>query len=531
METTQVKLTQVKINNENPRSITTDKFNKLVNSLLVFPKMLSIRPVVVDKQKVALGGNMRLQALKEIAKMSVQDIAVRLTEIADYATKTEAEKQIILSHWEQWLSNPTVEIVDASNLSEDEKKQFIIKDNVSFGNWDYDALANSWDNLSLQDWGMDVWNNMPTMGEENENDSNEDSKELKEDDFDANTNIIQRCSLGDVWQMGEHLLLCGDSTNPLDINKLMDNQKADLVFTDPPYGMGKENVGVLNDNLNFNDLLEFNKKWIPLTFETLKDNGSWYCWGIDEPLMDIYSNILKPMIKQNRITFRNLITWDKGSGQGQMSEGFRMYPIADEKCLFVMMGVQGFNTNADNYFEGWEPIRSYLENEKNKMGWNEKDITEITGVTTCARHYFNKSQWEFPTETHYKALQAAAKGNGFKREYDEIKREYYATRAYFNNVHDNMNNVWHFGKTTPEERKECGGHATPKPLALCGRAIKSSSREGDIVLDVFGGSGSTLIACEHLNRKCRIIELTPKYCDVIIQRWENFTGGKAKKIN
>ena len=94
-----------------------------------------------------------------------------------------------------------------------------------------------------------------------------------------------------------------------------------------------------------------------------------------------------------------------------------------------------------------------------------------------------------------------------------------------------MNNVWHFGKTSGEERELCGGHATPKPIALCSRGIKSSSREGEIVLDLFGGSGSTLIACEQLNRKCYMMELDPKYCDVIIKRYENLTGKKAVKMN
>ena len=158
MKTTQAKLSQVKINGDNPRTITTAKFNKLVDSLLVFPKMLGIRPVVVDKTKVALGGNMRLQALKEIAKMTQDNISERLSTIKDYISKTEAEKQIIVQYWSEWLANPTVEIVDASNLTEEEKKQFIIKDNVAYGNWDYDALANGWDNSALQDWGMDVWN-------------------------------------------------------------------------------------------------------------------------------------------------------------------------------------------------------------------------------------------------------------------------------------------------------------------------------------------------------------------------------------
>lgn len=180
METTQVKLSQVKINGENPRTITTDKFNKLVDSLLVFPKMLSIRPVVVDKTKTALGGNMRLQALKEIAKMSKDAISSRLQGIKDYATKTDAEKQLIVNHWDKWLSAPTVEIVDASNLSEEEKKQFIIKDNVSFGNWDYDVLANSWDNISLQDWGMDVWDTSNPFEESNDV-AEREKKDLSDD--------------------------------------------------------------------------------------------------------------------------------------------------------------------------------------------------------------------------------------------------------------------------------------------------------------------------------------------------------------
>ena len=93
-----------------------------------------------------------------------------------------------------------------------------------------------------------------------------------------------------------------------------------------------------------------------------------------------------------------------------------------------------------------------------------------------------------------------------------------------------MNNVWHFSKTSGEERETAGGHATPKPIALCSRAIKSSSREGEIVLDVFGGSGSTLIACEQLNRKAYLMELEPKWCDVIVKRWENFTNKKAIKL-
>ena len=333
---------------------------------------------------------------------------------------------------------------------------------------------------------------------------------------------------GDIWLLGRHRLLCGDATVAADVERLMNGKKADMVFTDPPYGMKKENEGVLNDNLNYDDLLEFNKKWIPLSFDALKENGSWYCWGMDEPLMDIYSEILKPMIKSQKITFRNLITWDKGHGQGQLSCEFRMYPIADEKCLFVMCGVQGFNNNADNYFEGWTPIVEYLEKQRQIMGWTIKDTKRIAGHSEKSGcHWFDKSQWMMPTEETYRKWQSAAKGDAFKKEYDELKKEYYATRAWFNNTHDNMNNVWHFDRAGKEERESAGGHATPKPIALCSRAIKSSSREEEIVLDLFGGSGSTLIACEQLNRICYMMEIAPVYCDVIVKRWENFTGQRA----
>jgi len=107
---------------------------------------------------------------------------------------------------------------------------------------------------------------------------------------------------------------------------------------------------------------------------------------------------------------------------------------------------------------------------------------------------------------------------------DELKKDFYEGRSYFDNTHDNMNNVWHFDRTGNDERELTGGHVTPKPIALCSRAIKSSSREGEIVLDVFGGSGSTLIACEQLNRTCYMMELDPKYVQVILQRYINLKG-------
>lgn len=447
-------------------------------------------PIVIDENNVILAGHTRLKALKKLK-------------------------------WKE------VECVRKTGLTEEQKKKYRILDNKTneLAEWDFDLLEEEIDGLDFDgfDFGFDF-------------NSGEDDAEIIEDEppevDEENEPIIQR---GDIWQLGDHRLMCGDSTDALNINILMQGKKADLVFTDPPYGMKKEKDGVANDNLNYDDLLAFNKQWIPLTFDALKENGSWYCWGRDEPLMDIYSEILKPMIRENKITFRNLITWDKGNGQGQLSEDFRMYPIADEKCLFVMLGQQHLHGTQDEWTGEFDWLLNYLNTELEKIGLKKgRKYEEFMGSTNKSQHHLSKSHFGLMQKEDYLKLQDEAQRQGvkaFEREYDEIKREYYSARAYFDNTHDNMNNVWHFGKTSGEERELTGGHATPKPIALCSRAIKSSSREGEIVLDVFGGSGSTLIACEQLNRKAYLMELEPKWCDIIVKRWETFTGKKAVKIN
>ena len=423
-----------------------------------------------------------------------------------------------------------------SGLTEAQKKAYIIADNKMALNagWDDELLKIELENLKELDFDLELTGF--NVDELDDIFQAKEEQEVVEDDFDIEPPEEPKAKLGDIYQLGNHRLMCGDSTKEEDVAKLMNGIKADMVFTDPPYGMKKENDGVANDNLNYDDLLEFNKKWIPITFNNLKDNGSWYCWGIDEPLMDIYSNILKPMAKENKITFRNLITWDKGNGQGQLSGEFRMYPIADEKCLFVMCGNQIYGRDKSTWYGEFEKIRQYMKKEIEKLNISVSDVINITN--SSATHWFSKSQFAFPTEDLYLKLQVYAKGKAFnkqykelKEEYENIKKEWYSTRTYFDNTHDNMNNVWHFSKTSGEERESAGGHATPKPIALCSRAIKSSSRENEIVLDVFGGSGSTLIACEQNNRNAYLMELEPKWVDVIIKRWEEFTGKKAIKLN
>lgn len=421
-----------------------------------------------------------------------------------------------------------VPCIVADDLTEEQIREYALLDNKTneLAEWDYDLLGEELGELDLSDFDLD-WG----IGEPEEE---KETKEIIEGDVEID-NVPKRVEKGDIWKLGKHYLGCGDSTDFLWLKTLMQGKKADLIFTDPPYGMKKEKDGVANDNLNYDDLLKFNKQWIPHTFDLTKDNGSWYCWGIDEPLMDIYSHILKPMIKENKITFRNLITWDKGNGQGQLSNEYMMYAIADEKCLFVVKGITCLTLNADQYWEEYEPIRLYLYNERIKCGWDIPTMKTIAGHSDKSRdHWTGKSQWNLPTKDVYYKFQKWAKEHkiqAFEKSYNELRAEYEKLRAYFDNTHDNMNNVWHFDRTGKEERELAGGHATPKPIALCARAIKSSSRENEIVLDVFGGSGSTIIACEQLNRICYCNELEPHWCDVIINRWEQFTGKKAIKLN
>lgn len=165
MQTEEVKLSQVTVNSANPRTISKEKFNKLINSILVLPKMLELRPVVTDDTMVALGGNMRYRALSAISGMRLEQILARLGEMRDFQKKTEAERETLARYWDKWLSAPVVPIVKASSLSAEEQREFIIKDNVGYGEWDMDMLANEWPAEDLDDWGLDVWQDPTNSGE------------------------------------------------------------------------------------------------------------------------------------------------------------------------------------------------------------------------------------------------------------------------------------------------------------------------------------------------------------------------------
>ena len=159
MKTEIVNLSQIQVNGANPRIIKDDKFEKLICSILVLPKMLELRPIVVDNTFVALGGNMRYRALTAISDMDEEELKSRLSEARDFQKKTAAEQDNLIEYWLRWKDKPTAHIIKATDLSEDEQREFIIKDNVGYGEWDMDALANEWDAEELDDWGIDVWQN------------------------------------------------------------------------------------------------------------------------------------------------------------------------------------------------------------------------------------------------------------------------------------------------------------------------------------------------------------------------------------
>ncbi|MCQ2058688.1 MAG: hypothetical protein MJY71_02525 [Bacteroidaceae bacterium] len=212
-----VNLSQIQVNGANPRIIKDEKFEKLINSILALPKMLTLRPIVVDETFVALGGNMRYRALTAIADLDDNELSERLASNSDVQKKTQAEQDALLNYWLRWKDKPTAPVIRASELTEDEQREFIIKDNVGFGEWDWDALANDWDNEELDRWGVDVWT---------DTDAEDNTVETHEDDFDEDTDAIEvRCKRGDVWQLGDHRLKCGDSIDLQEVKELMGGVK------------------------------------------------------------------------------------------------------------------------------------------------------------------------------------------------------------------------------------------------------------------------------------------------------------------
>ena len=380
-----VKISEVKLNPNNPRLIKDDKFKKLVQSIKDFPEMLNIRPIVVNQDMVILGGNMRYKACKEAGLKEIPII------IAD--------------------------------LTEDQQREFLIKDNVSGGEWDWEVLANEWDVEQLDSWGLDV----PSF-------EVDEVLEATEDDFDATPPEEPITVLGDLYEIGEHRLLCGDSTQTDTFEKLMDGQLADLVVTDPPYnvayeGKTKDALTIENDSMGNDDFYKFLYDFYTALTTAVKKGGAIYVWHASSEVI----NFGKAMVDAGWLLKQQLI-WVKNT----MVMGRQDYQWKHEPCLY-----------------GW------LKGDSHKWYSDRKQTTVI--------------EWD-----------------------------------------------------KPQRNAE---HPTMKPIGLFGYQIENSSKQGDIVIDAFGGSGTTMVACEQLKRKARVIEYDPKYCDVIVKRMIKLDDTLAVKRN
>lgn len=370
-----MKLSEIKPNPNNPRIIRDEKFAKLKQSIQDFPKMLSLRPIVVDNDFVVLGGNMRLRALQDLGYKEIPD---------DWVKKTD-------------------------ELTEDEKQRFIIEDNVPFGEWNWEQLANEWDAEKLKEWGLDVPEFAAT-----ELEAEEDNYEMPDE---VQTDIV----LGDLFEIGQHRLLCGDSTQTDTFEKLFNGQMADLVVTDPPYnvayeGKTKDKLTIKNDSMKDGDFYQFLYDFYTALGSFTKAGGSWYVWHADSE----GANFRRAMSDAG-IMVKQCLIWVKNS----MVMGRQDYQWKHEPCLY-----------------GWKEGAAH--------GWySDRKQTTIL-------------------------------------EFDRPNRN--------------------------------AEHPTMKPIPLIAYQIGNSSKQGDIVADAFGGSGTTMVAAHQLNRKGYLVEFDPKYCQVIIDR-------------
>ena len=372
MQVDKVKISEVKTNPKNPRLIKDDKFRKLVKSIQEFPQMLELRPIVVDENNIVLGGNMRLKACKEAGLKEVY-------------------------------------IVRAENLTELQKDEFIVKDNVGFGEWDWDMLANEWDTEKLDEWGLDL----PVDLSVTELESEEDDFSVPEGGIE--TDIV----LGDLFEIGEHRLLCGDSTCSDTVAKLMNGEKADMCHTDPPYnidyeGGSKKREKIANDKLE--DFPQFLYDVYTTISTVLKKGGAIYVWHASSETHNFIQQFLNA-----GFLFKSYIVWNKNNSTFGRSD----YHWKHEPCIY-----------------GW------LDGASHKWYGDRKQTT-----------------------------------------------------------------VWDIERPSRSDE-----HPTMKPIALCCKPLENSSAVGHIVLDVFLGSGSTMVAAHQLKRKCYGMELDPKYCQVIINR-------------
>ena len=389
MELKKLKLTEIKPYGKNPR-----KNDGAVDAVAESIKQCGYcSPIVVDENYEVLAGHTRLKALKKLGRKEC-------------------------------------EVVVKEGLTEEQKQKYRILDNKTgeFAEWDLDVLQEQLKDLDFD--GFDFGFEFPSF---------EEPLQIVEDEIpevdDENEPITK---LGDIWQLGRHRLMCGDSTNIDDVEKLMNGNKADMVFTDPPYGVSYTGGVIHGNKINTehkrkmlkNDDIDIYSDFIPLLNKVIDDGAIYIFYATCNSY-----ELLKPL-KENDIELNSIIIWNK-----------------------INTGYADMNSNYKNKYEPCV----YCKRKGHKLNF--------VGPTT-------------------------------------------------------ENTVWDIEKDRDNKL-----HPTQKPIKVPARAISNSSNINGKVLDLFGGSGSTLIACEQLDRNCFMMELDPHYVDVIIARWEKFTGQKAVKLN
>jgi site-specific DNA-methyltransferase (adenine-specific) len=273
-------INEIKPNPSNPRIIKDDKFKKLVKSIQDFPQMLELRPIVIDENNIVLGGNMRLKACIEAG---LTDVPVK----------------------------------QAKELTEEQKKEFIVKDNVGYGEWDWDDLANNWDVEDLTEWGLDI----PDFAIKN--------ADASEDDFDvpvggSETDIV----LGDIFEIGQHKLLCGSSTETDNWSKIFGSEYADMVVTDPPYNVnykGSNGLTIENDNMGDGEFYQFLYDFYTALGSYTKAGGSWYVWHAD-----LEGHNFRKAFKDSGFKLSSTLIWKKNA----LVMGRSDYHWMHEPCLY-----------------------------------------------------------------------------------------------------------------------------------------------------------------------------------------------------
>lgn len=438
----------------------------------------------------------------------------------------------------------TVLVVDVSGWSDAQRKAYILADNelAAQAGWDLDLLRLELEEIEGLDFDLSL------IGF-----SQERLDELMGRDGDkglTDPDAIPEApsgppvsSAGDVWALGDSRVMCGDSTNAGDVARLVEGHAgAALLHADPPYGMGKEADGVAGDNVYGDKLDAFQMEWWRAFRPHLAPNASAYIWGNAPELWSLW--YAGGLGASEPLTFRNELVWDKRSIAGMAAPDVNLYPIATERALFFQLGRHVFlvGQTKDDYWPGWEPVRAELVAERDKAGWSNGDVNRICS-NHMAGHWFGTSQWVMISEDNWEKLKAAADGLAFTQAYGELRARYSqalaifkgevrdprregfdAARPYFDNAHDIMRDVWEFGRVHGEERH---GHATPKPVAIMERIMRSSAREGELCLEPFAGSGSTIIGAVKSGRRCFAMEMQPAYVDVCVSRWERYTGKQA----